>query len=140
MSAAIKELPPALPMSDVEIAAFIANALAEDIGAGDLTSEAIVPVDATFTAAMVAREPLVVAGLPLAVEIFKHLDAHAQIDVLVQDGALVAARHVLLTVSGQARAILAAERTALNIVQHLSGIATLTRCYADAIKGTRAIL
>lgn len=130
----------ALPLSDVEIAAFIANALAEDIGAGDITAAATIPADAPFSAAMVARQPLVLAGLPLAVEIFKHLDAGAQIDIFAADGDTLPAGATLLAIAGNARAILAAERTALNIVQHLSGIATLTRRYAEKIKGSRASL
>lgn len=129
-----------LPLNEVEVAAFIANALAEDIGAGDITAEAIIPASQPFSAAMVTREPLVLAGLPLAVEIFKHLDPDAQIDIFAADGDAVAAGATLLTIAGRGRAILAAERTALNIVQHLSGIASLTRRYADRIKGTRAAL
>ncbi|GAB4147219.1 MAG: carboxylating nicotinate-nucleotide diphosphorylase [Sphingomonadales bacterium] len=129
-----------LPFNDIVLAGFIADALAEDLGDGDITAQAVIPPDEPFSAAMVARQPMVVAGLPLAVEIFKHLDPAAQIDLPVADGARVETGQTLLSIAGNARAILAGERTALNLVQHLSGIASLTARYVAALAGTRATL
>lgn len=130
----------ALPLDAIEIGAFIEAVIAEDLGPGDRTSQATVAAEEPLTAAMVAREGLVVAGLPLAVEVFKHFDPDAEIDIHADDGSAIAAGDAILTISGHARAILAAERPALNIVQHLSGIATLTRAYVEAIAATDAVL
>ena len=130
----------ALPLDPIEVEAFIEAVIAEDLGSGDRTSQATVSAEEPLTAAMVARESLVVAGLPLAVEVFRHFDPDAEIDIHATDGSAAAAGDALLTISGHARAVLAAERPALNIVQHLSGIATLTRAYVEAIAGTGAVL
>jgi nicotinate-nucleotide pyrophosphorylase (carboxylating) len=120
---------------------FVAATLAEDLGAaGDITSAAVIPAEARFTGVMDSREPIVVAGLAIAEAFFRALDPEAAIERLVSDGDSVRAGADLLRLSGQARALLAAERSALNTVQHLSGIATLTRLYAEAIAGTGAIL
>ena len=124
-----------------DLGAFVAATLAEDLGAGgDVTSAAVIPVEARFNGAMRTREPIVAAGLPIAAAFFAALDAETGISSAVQDGAAAEAGDILLRVSGKARALLTAERSALNIVQHLSGIATLTRRYVDAIAGTGAIL
>jgi nicotinate-nucleotide pyrophosphorylase (carboxylating) len=124
-----------------DLDAFIASTLAEDLGAaGDITSEAVIPAEARFTGVMDSREPIVVAGLPVAEAFFRALDPDAAVERLAGEGAAVAAGADLLRLSGKARAMLTAERSALNIVQHLSGIATLTRRYVDAIAGTGAIL
>ena len=130
----------ALPLDPIEVEAFIEAVIAEDLGPGDRTSEATIAAEEPLTAAMVARESLVFAGLPLAVEVFKHFDPDSEVDIHAGDGSTVAAGDAVLTISGHARAILAAERPALNIVQHLSGIATLTRAYVEAIAGTGAVL
>jgi len=115
--------------------------LAEDLGeAGDITSAAVIPAGTRLSAVMAAREPLVVAGSAAAVAAFRALDPAAAIVVERGDGARAAAGDVLLRVAGDARALLAAERTALNIVQHLSGVATLTRAYVDAVAGTGAVV
>jgi len=120
---------------------FVADTLAEDLGeAGDITSAAVISADALFSGVMDAREAIVVAGLPVAEAFFRALDPGVEIDRRVEDGAGVPAGADLLRLSGKARALLAAERSALNIVEHLSGIATLTRAYVDAIAGTGAIL
>lgn len=132
--------PEALPLDAIEVEAFIEAVIAEDLGPGDRTSEATIAAEEPLTAAMVAREAAVVAGVPLAVEVFRHFDPDAKIDIHASDGGAVAAGAALLTVSGHARAILAAERPALNIVQHLSGVATLTRSHVEAISGTGAVL
>lgn len=124
-----------------DLDAFVAATLAEDLGeAGDLTSAAVIPAEAQFDGVMDSREEIVVAGLPIAEAFFRALDPHVAIHALVADGARVAAGSDLLRLSGRARAMLTAERSALNLVQHLSGIATLTRRYVDAIAGTGAVL
>ena len=132
-------------MTDADLTARFAElacaTLAEDLGeAGDITSAAVIPAGTRLSAVMTAREPLVVAGSAAAVAAFRALDPAAAIVVERGDGARAAAGDVLLRVTGDARALLAAERTALNIVQHLSGVATLTRAYVDAVAGTGAIV
>jgi nicotinate-nucleotide pyrophosphorylase (carboxylating) len=124
-----------------DLDAFVAAALAEDLGdGGDITSAAVIPADARFAGVMDTREPIVAAGLPIAEAFFRRLDPDAAIERLVEDGDLATPGTDLLRLTGKARALLTAERSALNIVQHLSGIATLTRRYVDAIAGTGAIL
>jgi len=120
---------------------FVKRVLAEDLGeGGDVTSNATISADARFSAELAAREPIVVAGLDLAAAFFRELDAGVAIEKLAGEGDCVEAGTVLMRLSGNARAMLAAERAALNTLQHLSGIATLTRRYVDAIEGTGAIL
>jgi len=123
-------------LSAKEIHRAVQNALAEDIGSGDATTLAVVSKASTARAVMRAREPLIVAGLDIAKTAFCELSASVKIELLVPDGRRVAAGESLLRVSGPARAILSAERVALNFIQRLSGIATLTAQFADAIKGT----
>lgn len=130
----------ALPAS-FDIHAFVAATLAEDLGTiGDITSAAVIPADARFTGVMDSRDPIVVAGLDLAEEFFRALDPDVRIERLVEDGQNVAAGTELLRLEGAGRALLTAERSALNTVQHLSGIATMTRSYVNAMAGTGAIL
>jgi nicotinate-nucleotide pyrophosphorylase (carboxylating) len=120
---------------------FVTRVLAEDLGeGGDVTSKSIISADARFTADLAAREPIVAAGLDVAEAFFRALDGEALVDKLAGDGEGVEAGTVIMRLSGNARAMLAAERSALNTLQHLSGIATLTRRYVDAIDGTGAIL
>jgi nicotinate-nucleotide pyrophosphorylase (carboxylating) len=129
--------PLALPRLVVERA--VATALNEDLGtAGDITTDAIIPADATATAAIVARQAGVVAGLDLAEAAFKALDPDIRFTRIVADGGGVAAGGKIVTVSGKTRAILSAERTALNFLGRLSGIATLTAAYVKAVEGTGA--
>lgn len=129
----------ALPGFDLD--RFVRETLAEDLGpSGDVTSKAVIPADARFTGVMDSREPIVVAGLPVAEAFFRALDPDVAIEGLVEDGTPIDAGADLLRLSGRARALLTAERSALNLVQHLSGIATLTRRYVQAIAGTGAIL
>jgi nicotinate-nucleotide pyrophosphorylase (carboxylating) len=124
-----------------DLDAFVASTLAEDLGeTGDITSAAVIPQDARFTGVMDSREAIVVAGLPVAEAFFRALDPEVTLELLVEEGARAGAGTDLLRLSGQGRAMLTAERSALNIVQHLSGIATLTRLYVEAIEGTGAIL
>ncbi|MEK7706441.1 MAG: nicotinate-nucleotide diphosphorylase (carboxylating), partial [Verrucomicrobiota bacterium] len=121
-----------------EILAAVRSGLAEDIGGGDVTTLATVPANAQIVAVMRAREPLVVAGLNFAQAAFRQLSSSVKIKRLARDGQRVKAGASLLRISGPARAILSAERVALNFVQRLSGVATLTAQFVDAIQGTRA--
>nr|WP_206378593.1 carboxylating nicotinate-nucleotide diphosphorylase [Sphingomonas paucimobilis] len=115
--------------------------MAEDLGpGGDITSAAVIPVEARFVGTMASRDAITVAGLPIADAFFRRLDPDVVIERLVEDGASVPAGTELLRLSGQARAMLTAERSALNTVQHLSGIATMTAAYVAAIAGTGATL
>jgi nicotinate-nucleotide pyrophosphorylase (carboxylating) len=129
------------PLSEAQIAAFVQSTLAEDLGqGGDVTSAATIPAKARFRAVMDTREAISLAGLPLAQAFFKALDPLCDIKLAFAEGDRVQAGADLMIVEGNARALLTAERSALNTVQHLSGIATLTRRYVDAIEGTGAIL
>jgi nicotinate-nucleotide pyrophosphorylase (carboxylating) len=120
---------------------FVQRVLAEDLGSGgDVTSKATIDEGARFTAEMNARQAIVVAGVEVAAAFFRTLDPDARIELLANDGDRVAHGATLMRLSGNARAMLAAERPALNTLQHLSGVATLTREYVDAIDGTGALL
>ena len=120
---------------------FVRRVLAEDMGSGgDITSAATIASDARFTAELNCRQPIVVAGLEIAAAFFRALDRDVRIDMLVNDGDAVGAGAVLMRLEGNARAMLAAERSALNTLQHLSGIATMTRTYVEKIVGTGATL
>ncbi|MBY8827709.1 carboxylating nicotinate-nucleotide diphosphorylase [Hephaestia mangrovi] len=120
---------------------FVAATLAEDLGdIGDITSAAVIPQSARFAGVMTSRDAITVAGLELAEAFFRALDPAATIERLVEDGDRVAAGTALMQLSGLARAMLTAERSALNTIQHLSGIATMTRAYVDRIMGTGATL
>ncbi len=127
--------------ADFDLANFVTSVLAEDLGrGGDVTSAATIPADAQFTAEMNCREPIVVAGIEIAEAFFRALDPEVELETLVSDGDQLSAGMVLMRLRGNARAMLTAERSALNTLQHLSGIATLTRRYVDAIAGTGAIV
>ena len=126
-----------LPRALVEAA--VAAALAEDLGlAGDITSEATIPAGARASGVIATRKAGVVAGMQLVEAAFKALDAETSVEVLIADGGQLKPGDVIARVSGNARALLGAERVALNFLGHLSGIATLTRAYVDKIRGTRA--
>ena len=129
-----------LPQFDLD--SFVLATLAEDLGPSgrDVTSESVIPADARFAGVMDSRDAIVVAGLPIAEAFFQHLDPDMKVDILVEEGARVERGSDLMRLHGKARAMLTAERSALNIVQHLSGVATLTRAYVDAIAGTGCIL
>lgn len=128
-------------VSGVDLDAFVARVLAEDLGeGGDVTSAATIPADMRLDAVMATREEIAVAGLPLAAMFFRALDPDVVIETDVEDGARVSAGAVLMRLSGNARKMLAAERSALNSLQLLTGIATMTRAYADAIASTGCIL
>ena len=126
---------------DFDLASFVAAMLAEDMGErGDITAAAVIPADARFAGTMSARESVVVAGLGIAAAFFTALDPTAEVELHVADGDRAAAGTTLLTIAGNARALLTAERSALNTVQHLSGVATMTRQYVDQMRGTGATL
>ena len=128
-------------LPDFDLDAFVRATLAEDLGAGgDITSMATIPADARFAGVMDSRDAITVAGLPIAERFFRALAPDMDIEILVEEGAEVQSGTDLIRLSGNARAMLTAERSALNTVQHLSGIATMTRQYVDAIAGTGAIL
>jgi nicotinate-nucleotide pyrophosphorylase (carboxylating) len=124
-------------LSQVEIRAAVVRALAEDIGSGDATTLATVPLARPARAVMRAREPLVVAGLGFAVTAFRQLSSKVRIERLADDGDRVGRGKGILKISGPAHAILTAERVALNFVQRLSGVATLTARFVRTTKGTR---
>jgi len=113
-------------------------ALAEDIGAGDVTTEATVPADAAGNAGILVKEPGVVCGLQAVEATFRALDPDVEFEAFAHDGDAVDAPAVVARVAGSQRAILTGERVALNFLGRLSGIATLTRRYADAVAGTGA--
>ena len=122
-----------------DLARFVAATLDEDLGtAGDITGNAVVPPGARMEAALVAREPLVLAGLPVALAFFVATDPTVGVRLEAEDGQRVTAGAIIAHLHMDARALLAAERSALNTLCHLSGVATLTRRYADAVAGTGA--
>jgi nicotinate-nucleotide pyrophosphorylase (carboxylating) len=112
--------------------------LAEDVGDGDVTTEAVVPEDARLEASLLVKEEGVVCGLEVAEAVFRELDPDLEFKAIVHDGDV--AHGEVARVSGNARALLTGERTALNLLGRLSGIATLTRCYVDAVAGTSATI
>lgn len=132
----------AFELSGFDLVQFVAATLAEDLGptGRDVTSESVIPADACFSGVMDSRDAITVAGLPIAAAFFRHLDPEIEIEHLIEDGQQVPSGADLMRIRGKARAMLTAERSALNIVQHLSGIATLTRQYVDAIAGTGCTL
>ena len=129
-----------------DLPAFVAATLAEDLGEGlpggghDVTSESVIPAGARFSGVMDSRDAIVVAGLPIAAAFFRHLDPAMEIEILVAEGSSAAPGTDLMRLTGNARAMLTAERSALNTVQHLSGIATMTRAYVDAMAGNATLL
>lgn len=126
-----------LPESILEA---IDRALAEDIGAGDATTDAIVPADALMDGVIIAKQDGVIAGLDVAGAVFMKLDGRIRFEKLAAEGERVGDRQVLARVSGPARALLTGERTALNFLGRMSGIATLTRRFVDAVAGTGAVI
>ncbi|HIJ45666.1 MAG TPA: carboxylating nicotinate-nucleotide diphosphorylase [Rhodospirillaceae bacterium] len=122
------------------VSRFIDRALAEDLGRGDITSNAVIPENAVVKLVMTTRQDIVVAGIGIAALVFLRLASKSRVTVEAPDGTGAKAATVLARLEGPARGLLSAERTALNIVQHLSGIATLTRAYAERIAGSPAVL
>jgi len=116
----------------------IEEALSEDIGPGDITSEAVIPEEASATAEIIAKQDLVLAGILLIREAFRKLDPWVQFTPLAHDGSTVQSGSIIAQVQGKTRALLAGERVALNLLQHLSGIATHTARFVEVLKGSRA--
>lgn len=125
---------------------FVRETLAEDLGQGlpgggrDVTSESVIPAAARFAGVMDTRDAVVVAGLAVAAAFFRALDPGMTVEILVEEGAEVPAGTDLMRLEGNARAMLTAERSALNTVQHLSGVATLTRAYVRAMDNPACVL
>ena len=122
-----------------DLASFVRETLAEDLGEGlpgggrDVTSDSVIPADARFAGVMDSRDPIRVAGLPVAEAFFRALDPDMTVEIFVEEGGAAEPGTHLMRLEGNARAMLTAERSALNTVQHLSGIATMVRQYVDAM-------
>ena len=133
-------------LAGFDLAAFTRATLDEDLGVGlpggghDVTSESVIPAQTRFAGVMDNRDAITVAGLPIAAAFFRTLDPDIKIEVLIDEGAPAGPGTDLMRIEGNARAMLTAERSALNTVQHLSGIATLTRSYVDAMGGQATLL
>ena len=128
------------PHLSSEVLPVLKFALAEDIGSGDVTTDGIVPLDAKLRGQIVAKQAGVVAGLDIAWQVFQLLDAQVKFTSRVEEGTAVKAGEVLADVFGSARALLTGERTALNFLNRMSGIATLTRQFVAAVSHTRAVI
>jgi nicotinate-nucleotide pyrophosphorylase (carboxylating) len=123
-----------------EIESIISRALAEDIGPGDVTSAWILPPDLRLRSKVIAKAPGIIAGLEVAQMVFRAVDDHVQFAGLVAESSAVAPGDVLARLEGPGMSILSAERVALNFLQRMSGIATLTRRFVEAVRGTRAVI
>ncbi len=127
------------PLPPMVVAKAVETALLEDLGrAGDITTQAVIAAQAQVQVTITARKPGIIAGLDLAVAAFQYLDPSVRIVRHLSDGTAVVPGTVVAGIEGSARAILSAERTALNYLGHLSGIATATRALVDAVAGTKA--
>ena len=131
---------PAPKLDPADIKAAVDTALSEDLGTGDLTTQAVIPADTRLKLVMATRQDIVLAGLPVALEAFNRLAPDAEITVEAADGDRLKAGAVIARIEGPAAGLLSAERTALNFLQTLSGIATLTRAFVARIEGTGAVL
>ena len=125
-------------LTNKAITSLISHALAEDLGSGDITSEATISFESTSEAVILAKQHLVLAGIDIAREVFRQLDPAIQFSPFVRDGEVIHSGTELARLFGNTRALLAGERVALNLLQHLSGIATLTAAYGEKLKGLRA--
>lgn len=123
-----------------EIERIIASALAEDIGTGDVTAQLLVPEEMITTLYFVAREPLIVCGTDVVAQVFSAVNNAIKVTSLAQDGGEAEKSTPLIEVHGPARCILTAERTALNLMQRMSAVATLTKRYVEAVQGTKAVI
>lgn len=137
---ALSESSPSAAPLDPDVLAAIRRALNEDVGAGDATSNSIIPADARMTGRIVAKQRGVVAGLNVARAVFRRFDRLVDFHAEVEDGSRVEKGQALATVSGRARSLLTAERTALNFLGRMSAIATLTSQFVEAVAGTRAVI
>ena len=132
-----------MPLSGIEmeiIAGILDKAISEDLGSGDVTSMAVIPEDTKFVGKLATREHMICAGLPLLPDIFSRFDPLIKCSILFEDGQTAESGDVLSIIEGPAVALLSGERIAVNMIQHLSGIATLTREYVNEISDTNAIL
>ena len=135
-----------LELPGFDLDRFVRETLAEDLGEGlpgggrDVTSESVIPADARFSGVMDSRDAIIVCGLPIAAAFFRALDPAMTIELLAEEGAQVPVGSDLMRLEGNARAMLTAERSALNTVQHLSGIATMTHAYVTAMDGHATLL
>jgi nicotinate-nucleotide pyrophosphorylase (carboxylating) len=129
-----------IPLDPADYRELVRHAVAEDVGPGDLTSRLVVPTSARAQGSIIAKQSCVVAGLPIAAAVFAEVDPAIHCDARVADGTRVEADAVIAAVAGPAASILAAERVALNFLQHLSGIATLTRRFVNAAGGRVDVL
>ncbi|HVS84924.1 MAG TPA: carboxylating nicotinate-nucleotide diphosphorylase [Gaiellaceae bacterium] len=128
-----------MELTQADIERVVAAALAEDVGAGDLTTDTLVPADARCRAELLLEEPGVVCGVPVAAAVFRALDASVEVESVLEEGAAVTDTPALVArVEGPARAILTGERVALNLFARLCGIASLTRRHAELVGGTGA--
>lgn len=125
-------------LTEKQIEAIIEIALEEDTGQGDVTSEALIPTDLTGKAKLLVKEKGVLAGIEIAKQVFQYIDPMLQVDILIEDGTAIKSGDIAATIDGSVISILEAERTALNFLQRLSGIASLTAEYAAKVKGTEA--
>jgi nicotinate-nucleotide pyrophosphorylase (carboxylating) len=123
-----------------EILAVIRTALAEDIGPGDVTTNSIIPPEAVMRGQIIAKQEGMIAGLDVAQAVYQELDPRVDFTPQVEEGTRVANGQVLALIAGRARSLLTAERTALNFLGRISGIATLTRAFVDAAAGTKAVI
>jgi nicotinate-nucleotide pyrophosphorylase (carboxylating) len=130
--------PFAFPLREIPLRTAVRDALFEDRAFEDVTTLATVPATSMSSAILAARKPGVVCGGPLAIEAFSQVSPHVRIETVRADGSVVARGDEILRITGPSRALLQAERVALNYMMHLSGVATLTRTYVDAIAGTKA--
>lgn len=131
------------PESDslsMELISHIQSALAEDIGSGDVTTNSIVPLDAKMQGQIIAKQPGIIAGLDVAYQVYRLLDERVSFEPCAAEGARVEDRQVVARMYGPARALLTAERTALNYLGRMSGIATLTDRFVSAVAGTKAVI
>jgi len=127
-------------LQETQVEEIIDSALAEDLGQGDVTTEALIPADQEGIAHLVAKGAGILAGLGLTTKVFQKVDAELKVEELVSDGTKVTSGDRVAVVRGKVSSILRAERVALNFLQHLSGIATETARYVDAVSGTKALI
>ena len=125
-------------LTEKQIDAIIEIALEEDTGQGDVTSEALIPTDLTGKAKLLVKEKGILAGIEIVKRVFQYIDPLVQVDILIKDGAAIKQGDIAATIDGSVISILEAERTALNFLQRLSGIASLTAEYVAKVKGTEA--
>lgn len=127
-------------LNSPEMKRIVSQALSEDVGDGDVTSETILPSDLWMEGRIIAKQAGVIAGLEVAQMVFALVDEQARLDPQVSDGDPVEPRDIAATLSGPGRALLGGERVALNFLQRMSGIATMTRAFVEAVKGTGAVI